>query len=138
MLRERERNVPVPRVKVPVGQDDLGVGVGGDELRGEGGGGQVTHGLAMAEQAVPVLFCEVALAVPLGTDGAVPHLAVTGRLGAGGAHVVGLEVAQGPEGCSDSWGDMLALCTRYKRRGQKGHNTHTWFRYGRAPVLTPS
>lgn len=91
----------VPRLRVPDGEDDLCLGVRGYQLGGEGGGGQVADGLAVAEQLVPVLLVELALAVPLGLDGLHPQLAVTGRLRAGGAHVVCLQVPQGPQGRPD-------------------------------------
>lgn len=88
----------VPRFRVPDCEDDLGLGVCGYQLWCEGGGGQVAHGLAVAEQLVPVLLLELALAVPLCLDGLHPQLAVTWRLRAGCAHVVCLQIPQGPQG----------------------------------------
>ena len=87
----------VPGLRVPDREDDLGLGVSGYQLWCERGGGQVAHGLAVAEELVPVLLFELALAVPLGLDGLHPQLAVAGCLRAGCAHVVCLEVSQRPQ-----------------------------------------
>lgn len=84
----------MPGLRVSDCEDDLGIGVSGYQLWCEGGGGQVAHGLAVAEELVPVLLFELALAVPLGLDGLHPQLTVAGRLCAGCAHVVRLEVSQ--------------------------------------------
>lgn len=97
----RAGNLLMPGIRISVGEDDLGVWVGGDQLGGKGGGWEVADGLAVAQQLVPVRLDKIAVAVPLCADGSHPHLTVAGGLGAGGAHVVGLEVAEGSQGCAD-------------------------------------
>lgn len=93
----------VPGVDVAGGQDDLGLGVRGDEVGGKGGGGPAAHGLAVAEEAVPVAAGEgpARRAVVLGAEGVCPEQRVGGVLEAA-RHVVCVEVAEALHGGAES------------------------------------
>lgn len=93
----------MPGVDVARGQDDLGLGVRGDEVGGEGGGGPAAHGLAVAEEAVPVAAGEgpARRAVVLGAEGVGPEQRV-GRVLEAARHVVCVEVAEALHGGAES------------------------------------
>lgn len=93
----------VPAVDVSGGDEHLGVGVCLNQLFREGHGGPIAHGLAVAQQLVPLLAAEGALAVVLGREGIGPHQAVGRVLDGGGHHVVAVVEAEfcesATEGC---------------------------------------
>lgn len=93
----------MPRVDISGGQDDLGVGVGFDQLLCEGAGGPVTDGLAVAQQLVPFLAAEFTDAVVFGVQGIVPHEAVGWVLNTGAHHVVTLGVSKALQGLAESY-----------------------------------
>lgn len=99
----------VPRVHVARGQDDLGVGVGLDQLLCKRAGGPVAHGLAVAQQLVPFLAPEFANALVLGVQGIVPHQAVGRVLNAGTHHMVALGVTQALQSFAESYRAELML-----------------------------
>lgn len=90
----RRADVLVPRIRISVGQDDFGVGVGCYQLGRKGSGWQVADRLAVTKQLVPLLLAKFSFTVPLRANGTQPHLAVAWGLGAGCSHVICLEVAQ--------------------------------------------
>lgn len=97
----------VPRVDVAGGQDDLGVGIGLNQLLGESTGGPVAHGLAVTQKLVPFLAAELADTVVLGVEGVVPHQAVGRVLNTGTHHVVALGVAETLQGLAEGWKESI-------------------------------
>lgn len=111
----------MPRFNITGGQNDLGVGVGFDQLLSKGTGRPVTDGLleelacefvasdliatylAVSQKLIPLLSTELADTVVLGSESIVPHQAVGRVLHTGGHHVVGLDVAQTFEGNAEGY-----------------------------------
>ena len=78
----------VPAVDIAGGENDFGVRVSLDEFFGEGDGGPIAEGLAMAGELVPLFAAEGAFAVVLSGQGIGPHEAVRRVLDRGGHHVI--------------------------------------------------
>lgn len=93
----------IPALEIALDENNSGVGVGGDEVFGEGDGGRVGgYGAAVAEQLVPVATGEGrADGAEFGVDGGVPEGAVSDI----GEELDGViaGVAEGGEGGLHGW-----------------------------------
>lgn len=97
----------VPALEIALDENDFRVGVGGDQVFGEGDGGRVGgYGAAVAEQLVPVVTSEGrADGAEFGVDGRVPE----GAVGDIGEELDGVVagVAEGGEGGLHGWWEQV-------------------------------
>lgn len=91
----------MPRINITGSQNDLGIGIGLDELFGKGTGRPITNSLAVTQQLIPFFPPKLSNAVVLGEEGVMPHQTIRGVLNRRGHHVVGLDIAQSLEGLAE-------------------------------------